>query len=164
MIDIETEGGRYQEMHVDGATMAEVLLYPPSLGMTEFLKDARADREVRDALLKRPRRLYIIRNARPGADLKTVERKIFAIASRALATLVQSEGIGDLYQLYLVCQRDGIDYNLAYIPRNFTATLNEPFEQAYMRRLYAFSHQEMSAGRPWSKAPPGYDPTPAADL
>ena len=164
MIDIETENGRYQEMHVDGATMAEVLLYPPSLGMTEFLREARADREVLDDLMKRSRRLYIIRNARPGTDPKVVERKTFTIAARALATLVQSQGIGDLYQLYLICQRDGIDYNLAYISRKFTATLNEPFEQAYMRKLYAFGRQEMAAGRPWAKVPPGYDPTPAGSL
>jgi hypothetical protein len=72
--------------------------------------------------------------------------------------------MGDLYQLYLICQRDGIDYNLAYISRKFTAKLNEPFEQAYMRKLYAFGRQEMLAGRPWSKLPPGYDPTPAGSL
>ena len=33
MIDVEVDGQHYQEMHVDGGTVTQVFLYPPSLKM-----------------------------------------------------------------------------------------------------------------------------------
>src|SRR5476651_2710536 len=65
MIDIEAGDERYQEMHVDGGTMAQVVLYPPSFGRTEIVKSlASADQQFVSELMRRQRRLYVIRNAR----------------------------------------------------------------------------------------------------
>ena len=44
--------------------------------------------------------------------------------------------MGDLYRIYLTSQRDGMEFNLAYIPRSFDRKLNEPFETAYMKALF----------------------------
>ena len=30
--------------------------------------------------------------------------------------LIATQGVGDLYQLYLLAQRDGFDYRLTFIP------------------------------------------------
>jgi predicted acylesterase/phospholipase RssA len=40
MIDIETGGERYQEMHVDGGTVSQVVLYPPSVGGDNLINEA----------------------------------------------------------------------------------------------------------------------------
>jgi hypothetical protein len=32
---------------------------------------------------------------------------------------IWTKGIEDIYRIYLHCQRDGIDFNLAYIPEDF---------------------------------------------
>ena len=43
MIDVEVGGERFQEMHVDGGTVAQVVLYPPSFGggdVSRILQDA----------------------------------------------------------------------------------------------------------------------------
>ncbi|MDP1748620.1 MAG: patatin-like phospholipase family protein [Reyranella sp.] len=161
MFDIEVGGERYQEMHVDGGTLAQVVLYPPSLGGDDVRKEAAAaaPRAV-ETLLKRKRRLFIIRNARPGGNQETVERSTIVIADRAVATLIQSQGLSDLYQLYVIARRDGIDYNVAYIPESFTDKIKEPFDQAYMRRLYAVGREAMLNGLPWQNVPPGFNPTP----
>jgi len=161
MFDIEVGGERYQEMHVDGGTLAQVVLYPPSLGGDDVRKEAAAaaPRAV-ETLLERKRRLFIIRNARPGGNQETVARSTIVIADRAVATLIQSQGLSDLYQLYVIARRDGIDYNVAYIPESFTDKLGEPFDQAYMRRLYAVGRDEMLKGSPWIGVPPGFNPTP----
>ncbi len=161
MFDIEVGSERYQEMHVDGGTLAQVVLYPPSLGGDDLLKEAAAVNLPNiGMLLKRRRRLFIIRNARPGANQETVERSTIVIADRAVATLIQSQGLSDLYQLYVIAQRDRIDYNVAYIPESFTDKLKEPFDQAYMRRLYGVGRDEMLNGSPWQNVPPGFNPTP----
>ena len=57
-------------------------------------------------------RAYIIRNSRLLPDWVSVDPpKTLAIAGRATASLIRSEGIGDLYRMYLVALRDGVDYH-----------------------------------------------------
>lgn len=161
MLDIEVGDERFEEMHVDGGTVAQVVLYPPSFGGAESSRAvAVADQRVIEGLTQRRRRLFVIRNSRPGTDLSTIDRSTLKIVGRALSTLISTQGIGDLYQLYLLSLRDNMDFNVAYIPPSFTDKLEQPFERAYMERLYQVGRQEMLAGRPWHKAPPGYESTP----
>ena len=165
MFDIEMGGERYQEMHVDGGTVAQVVIYPPSLGGDNMLLDpAAAGPGVVEALTGRPRRLFIIRNARPGADQETVPRNTMKIADRAIATLIQAQGLSDLYQLYVIAQRDGIDYNVAVIPPSFTERLNGPFDQAYMRSLFAVGRDTMLSGSVWTGVPPGFNAIPVHSM
>ena len=44
-------------------------------------------------------------------------------------------GIGDLYRIYTITQRDGVDYNLAYIPATFQAPHTAEFDTVYMSRV-----------------------------
>lgn len=157
MIDLEADGERFQEMNVDGGTVAQVVLYPPSISRSaaQVFEDRR-----RRVFQDRQRRLYVIRNSRPGGDFETVDRSTLKIIERAVATLISTQGVGDLYQLYLLAQRDGIDYNVAYIPQSFTGKPREPFDQMYMRSLYQVGRETMLKGTPWHKYPPGYDPVP----
>jgi hypothetical protein len=86
------------------------------------------------------------------------------IADRAIATLIQAQGLSDLYQLYVIAQRDGIDYNVACIPQSFTERLDAPFDQTYMRNLFAVGRDTMLNGTAWSGVPPGFNaiPVPSA--
>ena len=161
MIDMDVGGEHFQEMHVDGGTVNQVVFYPPSLSADDLVgSSTAADIELRKVLYSRRRRLFVIRNSRPGADLETVDRSTLKIAGRAVSTLISTQGIGDLYRLYVLCQRDYIDYNVAYISASFSDRLREPFDQAYMNKLYQFGRETMLKGSPWSKVPPGYNPTP----
>lgn len=122
MIDVETDGKRYQEMHVDGGAMAQVFIYTPSLNGTDVSKRLHVVRE---------HRLYIIRIARPNPAWAEVEMRTHAIAGRAISSLIQTQGIGDLYKIYLTAQRDGIDFNLAYVPTDFDAPHLEDFDNSW---------------------------------
>ena len=161
MIDASAGIEHFQEMHVDGGTVAQVVFYPPSFSGKELLPTVGNDADyLGQVILKRKRRLYVIRNSRPGSDLETVDRSTLKIAGRAISTLISTQGIGDLYQLYAIAQRDHIDYNVTYIPVSFSEKLRQPFERQYMNKLYQLGRETMKAGRAWSKYPPGYDPTP----
>jgi hypothetical protein len=142
MIDVEVDGKTYEEMHVDGGASTQVFLYPPSLN-------------VGGSGIQRERRLYVIRNARLDPDWAQVERRTLSIVGRAISSLIQTQGMGDLYRIYLTAQRDGLDFHLAYIPRSFTRTLQEPFETAYMKELFDLGYELAVKGYPWAKAPPG---------
>jgi hypothetical protein len=149
MIDLEAEGRPYQEMHVDGGTTAQVFIYPPSLDFNK-LKQQGAARE---------RRLYVIRNSRLDPEWAEIERKLFPIVGRAISTLIQNQGKGDLFLIYNLCQRDDIDFNLAYIPRQFKALHREDFDQEFMNQLFDFAYKLSSEGYHWDKIPPGYIPS-----
>jgi len=147
MIDVDAGGQRYQEMHVDGGTMAQVFAYPSSLRIKELSAAAGFTRE---------RRLYVIRNARLDPDWAHVERKTMSIAGRAVASLIHTQGIGDLYRIYATAQRDGVDFNLAFIPSSFNAPHKEEFDNEYMRALYDVGYDLAVKGYPWLKTPPGF--------
>lgn len=146
MIDVEVGGKPYQEMHVDGGAMAQVFVYPPSLHVSEETKKRGVERE---------RRLYLIRNARLDPDWAEVERRTLSIAGRAISSLIQTQGVGDLYKIYTAALRDGIDYNLAYIPKTFTAPHKEDFDTEYMRKLFQTGYDLAIKGYRWEKTPPG---------
>lgn len=149
MIDVDVNGTAYQEMHVDGGAMSQAFIYPPSIN----LEQVAAERGVR-----RERILYVIRNARLDPAGANVERRTLSIAGRAISTLIQTQGIGDLYKIYLSTQRDGINYNLAYIPATFDAEHTEEFDTVYMNKLFDLGF-ELAAGEfRWEKYPPGFIP------
>lgn len=156
MIDVEVDGKQYQEMHVDGGAMTQVFLYPPTLNIALQSAQVHAQRE---------RRVYIIRNARLDPNWADVERRTLSIAGRAISSLIHSQGIGDLYRIYLTSQRDGFDYNLAYIGADFSFEHDEEFDQGFMRALYRYAYELGRKGYPWRKTPPDYEDlnlTPAA--
>ena len=153
MIDVEADGKRYQEMHVDGGTMAQVFAYPASIRVSELAATTGVQRE---------RRLYIIRNARLDPDWAQVERNTMSIAGRAVASLIHTQGIGDLYRIYATAQRDGVDFNLTFIPATFNHPHAEEFDNAYMRALYEVGYSAAVRGMGWAKVPPGFQGSEAA--
>ncbi|MGH8627655.1 MAG: hypothetical protein ACREYC_21080 [Gammaproteobacteria bacterium] len=78
------------------------------------------------------------------------------IAQRAITSLIQTQGIGDVVQIYAIVERDGLDYNLAYIPPSFKAKHREDFDTAYMPQLFQLSYDLAAKGYPWFKKPPGF--------
>ncbi len=146
--DVEADGKKYQEMHVDGGAMTQVFLYPPSLKVQEEAETRGVTRE---------RRAYVVRNSRLDPDWAEVERRTMTIAGRAIEALIQTQGIGDLYRIYLNCQRDGIDFNLAFIPADFREESKEPFDPEYMTKLFERGYEMAKKGYAWEKSPPGYD-------
>ena len=147
LIDVEVQGQPYQEMHVDGGTMSQVFVYPPKLNLKELGRQQGINRE---------RRVYVIRNARLDPEWAQVERRTMSIAGRAISSLIHTQGIGDLYRIYLTTQRDGVDFNLAYVPASFNAPHPEDFDPDFMRALYQTGYAMAVRGFPWKKQPPGF--------
>ncbi len=147
MIDVEANGRKYQEMHVDGGATAQVFVYPPGINVRELQKTA--------GTTGRKRFLYIIRNSRIDADWAQVERRTLKVMGRAVSSLIQAQGRGDLYSIYVLTQRDGIDYNLAYIPKDFNAPHPDEFDRAYMNTLFDRGYAMAEKGYDWQKNPPG---------
>ena len=140
MIDAEAEGQKYQEMHVDGGTAAQVFVYPAAIHVSE--------------LAERDRALFVIRNARLDPEWAETDRRTLPIALRAITCLIQNQGLGDLYRIFAITQRDKVDFNLVYIPRSFQVPHTTDFDTAYMKALFDLGSQMAQEGRAWEKHPP----------
>ena len=77
-------------------------------------------------------------------------------ALSAIASLIHTQGIGDLYRIYATAQRDGVDFNLTFIPSSFNFPHKEEFDNEYMRKLYDVGYDQGVKGVPWAKVPPGF--------
>ncbi len=88
--------------------------------------------------------------------LATARAATMILAGRAISSLIQTQGLGDLYRIYLTTQRDGVDFNLAYIQASFNAPRQEEFDAEFMSQLYALGYDMAANGYPWDKAPPGF--------
>jgi len=150
MVRVDVNGEPYEEMHVDGGASAQVFVYPPSL--REVTRSIGLD-------MTRAGRIYIIRNSALGAVWSPIKRQTISIAGRAINSLLHTQGLGDLYRIYLTAQRDGFDFNLAYIGPEFTFEnkKKEPFDTLYMRSLFEYGYNLGLHGYSWKKCPPGLE-------
>jgi hypothetical protein len=99
--------------------------------------------------------VYLLRNARLNPDWQTVEPTVTNIANRTIGSLIRTQGIGDMYRVYLGVKRDGLDHHLAYIPDDFTEEPKEPFDQEFMTKLYNRGYRQAKEGAAWRKFPAG---------
>jgi predicted patatin/cPLA2 family phospholipase len=154
MLDVTIGGARYQEMHVDGGTIAQAFLYPPSISLRTAA--ARAGVSEKNFRAERKRVAYVIRNGRFTRPEESVSLQTIAIAKEALSTIMTSSGVNDTYRMFLLARRDGVAFNLASIGDDFDVPYKGPFDKGYMQTLFAYGYQKGRAGYPWQKAPPGY--------
>jgi hypothetical protein len=110
MIEVEANGRRYDEMHVDGGVTSQLFL--ASLGID--WSDVMAHLEVQGVP-----DLYVIRNARVRQDAKAVPRRLVPVLTRTVSTLIRAQGIGDLAKLYAISGEYGFSYHVAWIPDSF---------------------------------------------
>ena len=151
LIPVQVDGKKYDELHVDGGAASQVFIYPPGVDYDEVLE--------RLAVPGRPK-VYIIRNSRLDPMYEQVRNKLFPVAGRSIESLVRTQGIGDLYRIYLETCRVGLDFNLAYIPAEFTMESKEEFDPQYMKELFDLAYERSKEGYDWEKMPPELEEAP----
>jgi predicted patatin/cPLA2 family phospholipase len=144
-IEVEAAGGRYGELHADGGVTAQLFLYPSSLDWRRVTQ--------RLGVVGTPT-LYVVRNAKLAPRWQTVQRRVPQIAGATIATLIRTQGVGDLAQAYLNAQRDGIEFRLSYIPTSFDGVAARPFDPDYMKALYALGARVGRDGSAWTRPAP----------
>jgi predicted acylesterase/phospholipase RssA len=145
--DFEVDGKSLHEMHVDGGAITQVFLYPSAL--SQKAKDL-------NLKLQKQRNAFIIRNARLDPQWRETERGTLSIVQRAISSLIQTQGIGDLYRIYHNTQMDGVSFNLAFIGSDFKFPHKTDFDTAYMQALFDYGYKQGLDGKEWQKYPPGF--------
>jgi len=147
MFDVTLDGKAYEEMHVDGGAFAQTFLYPAAV-----MRQRQARMQAGEPVI--PVRAYVIRNGRLDPDWASIDRRTLSIAERAISTMTAASGYNDVVRIYNNAERDGIEYNLAFIGTDFTQKLPAPFDQTYMRALYDYGYQRGRQGYAWAHKPP----------
>lgn len=145
---VEAAGKAYEELHVDGGASSQVFLYPADLDWHEVVGRL----GVRGAP-----RLYVIRNDYYGPVYHFTEQRLLPITARSTDALFRTQGLGDLYRIYLSALRDGLEFQVTFLPTDSYRPTSEPFERAYMVELFERAYDLAAAGYPWSDAPPGFE-------
>ena len=153
-IQVRVGGQSYDELHVDGGVTRQVFIAPSIFSFASH--DPKPGRPA-----TKPR-LYVIRNGKIDPEWQSVSENVVSITQRSISTLIKNQGIGDLYRIYSITRRDGIDFNLASIPPDFSETSDEPFDQKYMIALFDRGYNLASHNYSWVKAPPGMETVPQA--
>lgn len=151
LIPVEHEGTMYDELHVDGGAASQVFLYPLGLDLEEVEKRQK---------VKGRSRVYVIRNSQLSPKYEQVENKLFPIAGRSISSIIRTQGIGDLYRIFLETCRDGLDFYLAYIPASFEEEPDGPFDPDYIQKLFRMAYDSARDGYPWDRMPPELEDAP----
>jgi hypothetical protein len=150
LINVEGEGNRFAEMHVDGGVRANLLVVPESLLLSS----------VPLASGLHPR-VYIILNNKLEQEFEVVQGKALPIVSRAFTTAVKANTQNTLIATYDFARRNKWDFNLASIDGDYPTTTSLGFDRAYMQQLYDYGYHEGLQGAPWRKTLPATYQVPA---
>lgn len=148
LINVTAAGKHFQELHVDGSVVHQVFLDPYSAPLP-----APAARDASSSC-----NAFIIMNMQFDSNWAPTPRRTLGIGERTLQTLTRAEASADVDLIFAALQRQGINFNLAYIDSDFHAAHPRDFNQSYMRALYAYGQQLGSHDRPWRGMPPQSQP------
>ncbi|QDU19469.1 patatin-like phospholipase family protein [Urbifossiella limnaea] len=151
-VEVEVNGRRFTELHVDGGATTGVFLRASTLHLDrEALRAGRQPLAGSDA--------YVVIAGKLYADPACTDQRAVRIAAGSLESVVASQTRGELYRIYSLCLLGGMRYHLAAVPENFDAGGDAmSFDPAAMRRLYAAGYEAAAGGRAWRDTPPGAEP------
>jgi predicted patatin/cPLA2 family phospholipase len=145
-ITVRVGDDEYDEMHVDGGVSSQVFLFPAQINAR--IGAAKLG-------LTSEQTLYVIRNGILEPRWSEVKPKLGPVVFTSIMTLIRTQGMGDLYRIYLGAKRDEMPYRLAYIPGDFDIEPEEDFDPNYMQALFDLAYELSRDGYDWATSPPG---------
>jgi hypothetical protein len=144
LIDVESNGKRFQEMHVDGGVGGQFFVAPAALlsATSTYHLPASA--------------LYVVINTSLEPEFDVVERATPLILAETVGHAVKVDTRLMLDRVYLAAMRSGVDFDVATIPAGFSAPSRGPFDPTYMGALYAAGEQLGKSATPFANLPPPY--------
>jgi predicted acylesterase/phospholipase RssA len=144
LIEVEADGRRFDEMHVDGGVTSQLFLGAEGLDWQRIATRLRVQGQPQ---------IYIVRNARLRDPWTEVQPRLVPIVARTISSLIRAQGIGDLARIYIAAERGGLGFNLARVPPDFDVEPTELFDRTYMAALFERGRAMAQGGYPWIRGP-----------
>jgi Patatin-like phospholipase len=143
LIDVEADGRRFAEMHVDGGVTANLLIIPEAMlitGTPLFPPDARPT-------------VYIVINGKVAPYFEVVKPSTLTIVTRSFETSVRANTRNTLIASYQFAKNRKWGFNLASIDPDHPNAPSPGFDPVYMQQLFEYGYQRGKAGRLWQWTP-----------
>ncbi|WP_156128948.1 MULTISPECIES: patatin-like phospholipase family protein [Chitinibacter] len=140
LIDVNVGTRVYQEVHVDGGVTSQLFLSAPGLNWKLIAQRLKVEGTPQ---------IYVIRNSKLTPEWDNVGLSLVPILSKSISSLIRTQGIGDLAKVYILSQRDGIGFNLSWIPMDFNEKPNDFFDREYMKKLFSLGYERALNGNAW---------------
>ncbi len=143
-IEVEANGHRFKEMHVDGGATTQVFVLPDVILATGMgISNPKAGST----------RIWIVINNHIEPQFDVVEAGLLPTISRSFSTLIKNDAKDTLFATEAFVGRDR--FNLTAIDSGFDAWLkanpgaSPGFNTAYMQLLYRYGYEKALSGHLW---------------
>src|SRR6516225_883850 len=144
LIDVQADGHRFSEMHVDGELTAPIFVGPEkilkSLGISRAASVHKS--------------MYVLINTKLEPSFELTENSPVQVPGRAIFTLTKTERRNSVAAAYEFARRNGFKFNLTYLPRDIPDKGSVEFDTGYMRSLFAYGYELGRSGAAWHPSPP----------
>jgi predicted acylesterase/phospholipase RssA len=144
LIDVEADGKRFAEMHVDGGVGGQFFVAPAAL------------MSVTSNYRLPATQLYIVVNSGLQPDFEVVQRSTPSILAQTVGMAVQVDTRLMLDRAYVAAKRSEVGFNVASIPPTFNAPSRGPFDPDYMKALFQTGYDLGNSATPFNAEPPPY--------
>lgn len=148
LIDVESNGKRFAEMHVDGGVGGQYFVAPAAL--LESTSGYRIPAT----------QLYIVVNSGLEPEFQVVQRSTPMILSQAVGMAVKVDLRLMLDRSFIAAKNSGVGFNVATIPANFSAPNRGAFDPIYMKALFDAGYAQGKSANPFAAQPPSYPGQP----
>jgi predicted patatin/cPLA2 family phospholipase len=152
LIDVEGNGKRFAEMHVDGGVGGQFFVTPPALMQSSSSYKIPADA------------LYIVVNSSLQPEFQLVERNTPTILAQTVSMAIKADLRVLLDRAYVAAKNSGIGFNVATIPVSFNAPSRGAFDPDYMKALFNLGYDQGKSATPFTGEPPAFPAAPASGM
>jgi hypothetical protein len=152
LIDVESNGKHFAEMHVDGGVGGQFFVTPPALLQSTSTYKIPADG------------LYIIVNSSLTPEFQVVERNTPTILAQTVSMAIKADLRVLLDRAFVAAKNSGIDFNVATIPPSFNAPSRGAFDPDYMKALFNLGYDLGKSANPFAAEPPAFPAPPASGV
>ena len=147
LFEVEADGRRYDEMHVDGFVWANVFLHAGIFEPAVLHRQAHAQPGRED--------IYVIHNGQLSAPPASTPRSLRAIAVRSIDISGRAGIVGDLFREYAYARRHDARFHWTTIGEGVALPDLTAFRPSQMAALYDAGYRAALSGQAWRTSPPG---------
>jgi predicted acylesterase/phospholipase RssA len=140
LIDVEANGRRIAELHVDGGVTRNVFVAPDPVLASRIVLPRRTSG-----------RIFVIVNNKVAPDFTVVENSLLPVVERSVSTMVKTNTNAVLLSTYQFARRNGLEFNLAAIDPDYPTSPTITFDRQYMLALFQHGIERARSGRAWQR-------------
>lgn len=144
LIEVEADGHRFSEMHVDGDATDPIFAGPKRvLSSLAVTRSASAHKSI-----------YVLINTKLEPSFEVTENNPLKVPGRAIFTLTKTERRNSVAAAYEFARRNRFKFNLTYLPKEIPEKGSAGFETGYMQSLFTYGYDLGRSGQAWQSSPP----------